>query len=74
MIIRFSTEAANADILGEDTPTEGLPEAAVGASPSRRSEPALRERGGATDRREAKPGQDINAPGFLRERDTSKPT
>jgi hypothetical protein len=80
MPIRFSTEAANADVLGEDpTPgsaTQDTP-SAVGAdgtardradrSHARDSRPLKRESG------EAKPGKDINAAGFVKDRDASKP-
>lgn len=72
---RFSTEAANADVMGEDTPAEGAPEgmpSAIGAdgTPRDRSDrPPRRSRKGETQADEgkvepkdgeAKPGQDTN--------------
>ncbi len=80
MPIRFSTEAANADVLGEDPAPRGAPEgvpSAVGAdgtprdradrSPERESRQSTRETG------ETKPGKDINAAGFVKDKDASKP-
>jgi hypothetical protein len=89
MPTQFSTEAANADVMGEDAQTPGKPEGmphAVGADGTPRDPPegaAEREaRGGAkADEREsaepnageAKPGKDINAPGFVKDKDAGKP-
>lgn len=79
MPIRFSTEAANADILGDDadatsTP-EGMPQA-VGADGTRRDrsdrKPA-REGRSSEPQGEAKPGKDINAAGFVKDKDADKP-
>ena len=77
MNMRFSTEAANADFLGEDAPdaADGLSED-VGADgtprdPTGRPQartPLRREREG-----EAKPGKDINAEGFVQDNDAGKP-
>jgi len=58
MPIRFPTEAANDPDVGGDRTPRG------------RATPAPRERGeGVSPGDEAKPGQDINQPGFIRERD-----
>lgn len=82
MPIRFSTQAANADHMRMDTEPavpEGMPDA-VGADGTprdradrtRRREP---EGGAARDDRDApaKPGKDINAPGFVKDKDAGKP-
>lgn len=60
MPIRFPTEAANdPDVGAERTPRE-----------RKDGTPAPRERGeGASPGDSAKPGQDINQAGFIRERD-----
>jgi hypothetical protein len=83
MPIRFSTEAANADHMrmdNEPAVPEGTPED-VGAdgTPRDRADRAGRRepRGGALGEQEsdapAKPGKDINAPGFVKDRDAGKP-
>lgn len=82
MPIRFSTEAANADVMGDDADTsapEGTPQAGSHARPHGRAGQAA-ERQRASDevsRRpgagEAKPGKDINAAGFVKDKDTTKP-
>jgi len=70
-MIRFSTVAANADVLGEDTPMaepQGSP-----AQP--RDDTAVPQPG--RDRRDcgaARPGKDINAAGFVKDKDSAKPT
>lgn len=75
MSIRFSTEAANADVLGEDTPLEGQSgEAGGGGGSARMAERAARDRGRAAERDTGKPGMDINAPGFIKGPDASKPS
>lgn len=80
MPIRFSTEAANADILGEDMDTPGTPEGmtrAVGADGTqpdryeRRPKPGGKSADASAG--EAKPGKDINAPGFIKDKDAAKP-
>lgn len=80
MPIRFSTEAANADhIRTESEP--GLPGDvdADGTPRDRRDRTPQREpRGGAARDEQAgsvpaKPGKDINAPGFVKDRDTGQP-
>jgi len=83
MPIRFSTEAANADHMGTDGESIGMSEGmtdAVGAdgTPRDLSERAAKRepRGGAArdeDRTAAKPGKDINAPGFVKDKDAGKP-
>jgi len=79
MPIRFSTEAANADILGEDTAIPGVPEGmpqAVGTdgTPRDRSDrTGPRESKADASAGEAKPGKDINAAGFAKDKDASKP-
>jgi hypothetical protein len=77
MPIRFPTEAANADILGEDPdPATGPPEdmpKAVGADGTPRDRG---DRDRTADRQpgsnEAKPGKDINAGGFVKDKDKDK--
>ncbi len=64
MPIRFSTEAANADKIGVDNDAagapQGMPDAAeADARPRERDKPVA-----------GKPGKDINAPGFLKEKET----
>jgi len=84
MPIRFSTEAANADHLSIDA-EPGVPEGmtdAVGAdgTPRDRAErtPPREPRGGAAGTgpdkdTAAKPGKDINAAGFVKDKDAGKP-
>lgn len=80
MPIRFSTEAANADVLGEDTDSgsakDGTPEPAVAdGKPAGRvagNPQHDRKRGDNADG-EAKPGKDINAAGFIKDKDAGKP-
>lgn len=80
MPIRFSTEAANADVLGEDpgprSPNDDTP-GAVGAdgTPRDRGDRSSPREGRQTTREsaEAKPGKDINAAGFVKDKDASKP-
>ena len=77
MPIRFSTEAANADFLGED-PEPGS--ATTGAATASGDGASRRERHGrerpftrSTGLGEVKPGKDINAPGFIKDKDAGKP-
>jgi hypothetical protein len=72
MPIRFSTEAANADVLGEDPESTGATEAVPRAdgAPKDRFERSARSGGTAG---EAKPGKDINAAGFVKDKDSSQP-
>jgi hypothetical protein len=76
MPIRFSTEAANADFLGEDpepgSATNGAATATGDGSGKRerqRDRPFTRSAGSG----EVKPGKDINAPGFIKDKDAGKP-
>lgn len=79
MPIRFSTQAANADILGDDSETPGAPDGmpqAVGAdgTPRDRSDRKPEREGRSSEARdEAKPGKDINAAGFVKDKDAGKP-
>lgn len=69
MPIRFSTQAANADHMRMDAEpgaAEALPDA-VGA------DGAPRDRANQDKDAAAKPGKDINAPGFIKEEDAGKP-
>lgn len=79
-MIRFSTVAANADVIGEDTPM-AEPQAKPGEQRRSTAERAPQERGGVRRERDglpesgaARPGQDINAPGFIKDPDASKPS
>jgi len=79
MPIRFSTEAANADVLGDDADTgapQGTPRAAgANATPRQRfSRPQYSERKAEdSPANQAKPGKDINAAGFVKDKDSGKP-
>jgi hypothetical protein len=79
MPIRFSTQAANADILGDDAETTGAPDGmppSVGAdgTPRDRSDrKAERQSRPPEAKGEAKPGKDINAAGFVKDKDADKP-
>lgn len=66
MPIRFSTEAANDDVLGED-PTPAA------ATESTRPAPDDRDAKNNGRSNEAKPGKDINAAGFVKDKDSTKP-
>jgi hypothetical protein len=70
MPIRFSTEAANADVLGEDTKIGGTPEATprgngAGRTPPDRFErpPKPEGKAGEAPVGDVKPGKQIGAPG-----------
>ena len=75
MPIRFSTQAANADILGDDTETTGATDGmtqGVGAdgTPRDRADRKTEREGRPPEAKgEAKPGKDINAPGFVKDKD-----
>ncbi len=80
MPMRFSTEAANADVMGDDpqpggVPPEGMPRGP--ATPTARGDKgagAQPKRGAARNSKDAgKPGKDINAAGFVKDKDASKP-
>jgi hypothetical protein len=70
MPIRFSTQAANADKMNDDSDSaaQGLPNA-VGADRMARERAQRKSEG--EDPTAAKPGKDINAPGFVKDRDSS---
>jgi len=61
--------AANADLLGEDARTDGKLD---GLPDTDRQDGTPRDRGTASsaERGEARPGQDENQAGFLKEKDT----
>lgn len=71
MPIRFSTQAANADKMNDDADSaaKGMPNA-VGADGTPRDKAQRKPEG--DDANAAKPGKDINAPGFVKDRDSSK--
>ena len=71
-MIRFSTVAANADVIGEDTPM-AEPERDPGERRRGAADRERRERGGAPESGAGKPGQDINAPGFIKDKDAGTP-
>ena len=79
MPIRFSTEAANADVLGDDADTgapEGTPKAVGGDRRPRQrfSRPQQGERpSGEAPANQVRPGKDINAAGFVKDKDSSQP-
>ena len=79
MPIRFSTQAANADFLGDDTEMTGAPDGipqAGGAdgTPRGRSDRKQEREGRSPEAKgEAKPGKDINAAGFIKDKDAGKP-
>jgi hypothetical protein len=75
MPIRFSTEAANADVLGDDAEPGGKAKGSGTGGASRRhafSRSTPQGRNSAEDN-QAKPGKDINAAGFVKDKDSSKP-
>ena len=80
MPIRFSTQAANADHMGTDADAPaGMPDP-LGAdgTPRDRADRALRHEPRSGARAEpgksnaGKAGKDINAPGFIKEKDSDK--
>lgn len=90
MPTRFSTEAANADVMGKDAQDNGVPEGmprAIGAdgTPRDRADRAPEPEAAGGDAKasqgkesepkegEAKPGMDINAAGFVKDKDAGKP-
>jgi len=77
MNMRFSTQAANADFLGEDAPdaADGLSED-VGIDGKPRNptgRPQARTPPGREREAEAKLGKDINAAGLVQDKDAGKP-
>jgi hypothetical protein len=74
MPIRFSTEAANADKLNDGKPDGAPDEMAEAASvdgKSRGKDDNKPER--QRESNETRPGKDINAAGFVRDKDADKP-
>jgi hypothetical protein len=70
MPICFSTQAANADKMNDDADgaARGMPNA-LGAHGARNRTQRNPE---VEDTNEARPGKDINAPGFVKDRDSTK--
>ena len=82
MPIRFSTEAANADHMGTDAEAgtqQGMPDVGADGTPRDRGdrspqrEPRSGAQGGPDKTGARKPRNDINAPGFVKDKDTDKP-
>jgi hypothetical protein len=86
MPTRFSTEAANADVMGEDAPPDGaaggMPKAQGAGTPRERSgppgrsQPPITERqtsGGAAESGQAKASENIDSAGFVKDKDSAKP-
>lgn len=80
-MIRFSTVAANADVLGENTPLASEPDAVSRksrATTAQRRGPERPEhrrgRGPGKESGSARPGKDINAAGFVKDPDATKPS
>lgn len=79
-MIRFTTVAANADVIGDDTPmaepqrSPGQQRQGPAGHERRERGGSSRERNGTPDSGEAKPGQDINAPGFIKDQDAGQPS
>jgi hypothetical protein len=79
MPIRFSTQAANADHMGTDADAPAAMPDALGADGTPRDRSDRRQREplpgaqGSPDKSEAgKAGRDINAPGFIKEKESDK--
>ena len=79
MPMRFSTEAANADVMGEDPQPGAVPPRKPrgrvrNPAPGARSAGADPELGKEREQdTEARPGDDINAAGFVKDEDAAKP-
>lgn len=79
MPMRFSTQAANADVMGEDAGPDSVSDTAAGTVAQGRPRsrftrsPSPDRKGGNAKDSEGKPGQDINAPGFLKDKDSDQP-
>jgi hypothetical protein len=65
--IRFPTEAANSDSMQDDAPGPAAKETPKSPAPDKQPPPA------ESRDAQAKPGKDINAPGFVRDKDAGKP-
>jgi hypothetical protein len=63
--IRFPTQAANSDSMQDDAPGPAAKEAPKTPVPDKQLPSESREG-------EAKPGKDINAPGFVRDKEDAK--
>ena len=72
MHFSFPTEAANADTLGDDAPNEAGASARAKGADARR-DPYTRSRATYRSHDEGKPGKDINAAGFIKDKDSQKP-
>ena len=75
MPIRFSTEAANADHMGTDADTGAAPAGTpntVGTDRHPQHEPRSGAQGDPDKTNAGKAGKDINAPGFIKEKDSDK--
>lgn len=78
-MIRFSTVAANADVIGDDTPmaephhSPGGQQRGAAERDRHERGRVRRERDGAPEAGAATPGQDINAPGFIKDKDAGEP-
>ena len=71
MPIRFSTEAANADFVGDVADNNMVPEGTPNAAGvDRKPKPKVDDDAKSG---EAKPGKDINAAGFIKDKDSPKP-
>lgn len=78
MNMRFSTQAANADVLGEDAPaavTEGLTDdvGADGTPRDPRARPQARSQARPAGEAEAESGKNGNGAGLARDNDAAKP-
>lgn len=76
-MIRFPTEAANADVLGEDTPLAQEPGAGARRAEQARhrtDRPEHRRGRAGTQPSAGKPGEDINAAGFIKDDDGGTPS
>ena len=78
-MIRFPTEAANADVLGQDTPLAEEPEGVSGRSAAQRARgrsdrPEHRRGRPAGQTSGAKANPDIDAPGLVKDPDSRKPS
>jgi hypothetical protein len=80
---RFTNQAANADVMKDDGQIEMPNEIGADGTPRDRSDHTPETRGaeakadeakaGQPKEGEAKPGKDINAAGFVKDKDAAKP-
>jgi hypothetical protein len=73
MPIRFSTEAANADHMNPDVQSAAMPQGTQRDGASRAQPRAGTARLEEDKAAAGKPGKDINAAGFLKDKDAGKP-